>query len=198
MMQSLLLPSMTAFLLVLSPGPANLSLASFGVAYGFRRSLPYLAGILTGTIAVLIMVSLGVTTVLLSEAVVVQVLKALAVAYISYLAWKIATAPIAMRSSGAMSVPSIWPGLGLALANPKAFAALGAVYTGQMIFEDDVVLDMVIKFLALALAIVVSGILWLSFGAVFSRVLSHPRIGRLVNVSFALLLVFSVMPAVIA
>lgn len=195
MTHALVLLWATAIPLMCSPGPANLSLASFGVAYGFRRSLPYLVGILLGTIAVLVFVALGITAVILSDSGLVNALKALAMIYIVYLAWRIAVAPIAKHSSAIANVPSIVPGLALALANPKAFAAIGAAYTGHGLVEDSVVVDALLKISALSIVIVASGFGWLTFGALFSSVLSHPRIGRLVNVSFALLLVFSATAA---
>ena len=88
-----------AFPLVFSPGRVNLGLAGFGVANGFRRSLPYLAGILLGMVFVLLMVALGITTLILSEPVGVRALMVLAVDFFLYLAWSIALTPIAARSA---------------------------------------------------------------------------------------------------
>lgn len=197
MTQSILSFWVTALPLVLSPGPANLSLASLGVAFGFRRSLPYLGGILLGTFAVVLSVAFGISALILSQPFIVQAFKIAAVGYIVYLAWRIAIAPICVRSETSANTPSMLAGLGAAMANPKAFAALGAVYTGHGMFGDDVVFDAALKIAILSAVVVFFGTAWLAFGAVFSNLLSHPNLGRLVNLSFALLLVISVIPAVL-
>ncbi len=196
MTYALLLLWVTSLPLVLSPGPANLSLASFGVSFGFRRSLPYLLGILAGTLGVLIMVASGLTYVILAQPALTHVLKGLALVYICYLAWTIATAPVVGRTLATESPPSIWLGLGFALVNPKAFAAIGAVYMGHTIVKEHALLDAAAKVLGISGAIAVSGILWLSLGTFLSKPLQRPSFGRAVNVAFALLMVGSVGLAV--
>ncbi len=198
MAHGLLLLWIAAVPLVLSPGPANVSLASVGVAYGFRRGLPYLAGILLGTLAVLVLVALGATGILLSRPVLAQTVKALALAYILYLAWRIATAPVTPGDTERTAVPSLWAGLLLALANPKAFAAIGAVYMGHQLVAGDVLRDAAWKMAALSFVIVLSGTVWLTFGALFSTLLRHAGVARAVNIAFAALLVISVGAALIA
>ncbi|MEX0369352.1 MAG: LysE family translocator [Tateyamaria sp.] len=196
MAYALFLLWITALPLVLSPGPANLSLASFGVSFGFRRSLPYLAGILSGTLGVLCLVATGLAIVILTQPALVAALKVLALLYICYLAWKIAAAPVSGNRHAEGHPPSAWQGLGIALANPKAFAALGAVYMGHTVVKDHALLDAAAKIVGLSAAIILSGVLWLAFGAAFSRQLGNPRVGKGVNVTFALLMVVSVGLAV--
>ncbi|HEV3498312.1 MAG TPA: LysE family translocator, partial [Actinomycetes bacterium] len=81
----------TALALMGSPGPATVSLAAAGSAYGVRRSLGYLAGIVLGTAVVLVAVAAGITVTLLAVPVLRSVLVALSVAYILWLAYRIAT-----------------------------------------------------------------------------------------------------------
>ena len=49
-----------------SPGPATISLMAAGSAYGVRRSLSYLIGIIVGTTIVLLAVATGITAALLA------------------------------------------------------------------------------------------------------------------------------------
>ena len=53
------------------------------------------------------------------------------------------------------------------------------------------------KIAALAPVIVLVNVTWLAFGSLFSRWLSHPVLGRAVNVIFAVLLVASVAAAIL-
>ena len=94
MTSAILILWMAAIPLIFSPGPANLSLASVGVAYGFRRGVPYLTGIVLGTIAILVLVSLGATAIILAHPMLRATLTIIGAAYILFLAWKIAWAPL--------------------------------------------------------------------------------------------------------
>ncbi|MEO1142647.1 MAG: hypothetical protein AAFW66_09930, partial [Pseudomonadota bacterium] len=82
-----------------SPGPATISLAAVGSAYGFRVGLPYLAGVILGTTGVLILVASGLVTLMIAIPGAVGLLSILGIGYILYLAWKIATAPVGMQKS---------------------------------------------------------------------------------------------------
>ncbi|MDQ0325858.1 threonine/homoserine/homoserine lactone efflux protein [Rhodopseudomonas julia] len=198
MANELLLLWLAAFPLMGSPGPATMSLAGLGMAFGFRSSLSYLVGIIAGTTGVLLMIATGVTTLILAQPVFLTALTILAGIYILYLAWKIATAPVGPLAPRSEQAPAFVPGFSLAIANPKAFAAIGAVYAGHTVVADDLTADAVYKLAALALVIVIVNTAWLAFGAIFSRILTNPAIGRAVNVLFAVMLVTSVAFALLA
>ncbi len=191
-MENLLFLLLAAFPLMGSPGPVTVSLAGLGSAFGFRPGLPYLCGVMAGTGAVLLMIATGVTALLLAWPAVLTALMMLALAYILYLAWKIATAPVGHVAKSATKPPAFVPGFALAVANPKAFAAIGAVYSGHSVVADDLLLDMIAKLAALTGVIIVSQTAWLVFGATFSKFLNHPKTGRAANIVFALMLLASV------
>ena len=211
MIENLLLLWLAALPLMGSPGPATISLAASGSAFGIRASLGYLGGIITGTTAVLLLVATGIATALLAHPIAGQVLTAIAAIYILYLAWKIATAPIRPARATASKSPQTTPeptpkttgpdfrgGVMLAIANPKAFAAIGAVYAAHAIAPHSLWLDNALKIAALALVIVLVNSLWLVFGAGFARLLSDPRFGRLINILFAALLIASLAMALLS
>jgi threonine/homoserine/homoserine lactone efflux protein len=207
MIENLLLLWLAALPLMGSPGPATISLAASGSAFGIRPSLGYLGGIVTGTIAVLLLVATGIATALLAHPIAGQVLTAIAALYILYLAWKIATAPIRPAHATASKSPQTTPeakapdfrgGVMLAIANPKAFAAIGAVYAAHAIAPHSLWLDNALKIAALALVIVLVNSLWLVFGAGFARLLSDPRFGRIINILFAVLLIASLAMALLS
>lgn len=192
MLKNLGLLWLAALPLMGSPGPATLSLAGIGAAYGAVRGLRYLAGIVLGTAGVLIMIATGVTGLVLTEPVLVTVLTVVAAGYILYLAWKIATAPVLSRADGASPPPAFTPGFILAIANPKAYAAIGAVYSGHTVVDDALFFDTLAKVLALGLVIIAVNTTWLFFGSSFSPFLSHPTLGRIANIAFGLMLLVSV------
>jgi len=193
MVASVILLWAAAFPLMGSPGPATVSLAGIGSGFGFRAGLPYLAGIILGTFGVLLMIATGVTALVLTMPTLVSVLTIVAAAYILYLAWKILTAPAGAATTDSQPAPSFISGFILAIANPKAFAAIGAVYSGHTLINNQLLSDSVTKILALTLVIVVVNTAWLAFGASFTRVLTDPKLGKIANILFALLLVASVL-----
>lgn len=188
---------LAAFSLMGSPGPATLSLASLGAAFGIRASLRYLAGIVVGTTSVLLIVATGVTAILTVQPVMLRVLQAVAAAYIAYLAWKIATAPIGpsaenrKRRTTAIAA-SFLPGFGLAIANPKAYAAIGAIYSGHSIIPTQPSMDAAAKIVVLMAVILIVNAAWLAFGSAFARFMTNPVLGRVINIALALLLLASV------
>jgi threonine/homoserine/homoserine lactone efflux protein len=192
MENELLLLWLAAFPLMGSPGPATMSLAGLGTAFGFRSSLSYLVGIIAGTTVVLLMIASGITALVLAQPMLLTALTIFAGLYILYLAWKIATAPVGPLATHSKHAPAFVPGFSLAIANPKAFAAIGAVYTGHTLVAHDLAVDTVYKLVALTLVIVIVNTAWLTFGATFSRILKNPVAGRAANILFATMLVLSV------
>ncbi len=162
------------------------------MAFGFRQGLGYLCGVILGTNGVLLLIATGVTALVLAQPLLISAITIFAAVYILYLAWKIATAPVGAKEIAVQAAPSTVPGLVLALANPKAFAAIGAVYAGRRLIEESLLYDTLAKVVALTFVIVVVNTAWLLFGSVFSNLLNHPRLGRLANITFAIMLVASV------
>jgi len=170
-----------------SPGPATVSLVAAGSAYGARRSLPYLAGIVAGTAVVLVAIATGVTAALLAVPALRTALLALSAAYILWLAWHIATAP-PQPGAGSARAPSLAAGFGLAVANPKAWVAIAAVYSGVRV-AGGVAADAGAKLAALGAMIVLINVTWLLAGASLAPLLRDPRRSRRVNVVLAVALV---------
>ncbi|GGX71006.1 threonine transporter RhtB [Tateyamaria omphalii] len=188
----------TSIPLMGSPGPATISLAAIGSAYGFRAGLPYLTGIILGTTGVLILVASGLLTLMMATPVIIGFLGIVGMAYILYLAWKIATAPVGMQQSRSRTSPSLVPGLFLALSNPKAFAAIGAAYASHSVVQGDLRMDAFFKVTTLTDVIITVNSCWLMFGVFFASAFSHPLLGRVMNVTMAAMLVATVAFALCA
>ena len=180
-----------------SPGPSTISATAMGAAYGFRRSLGYVSGLIVGTVAVLLAVAAGVVAVLLSVPHGALVLTVVSAVYILYLAFRIATAPPLARSDDQVVAPAFSGGFLLAVANPKAYVAIAAVFAGVSVFQDRRLLDTTVKIALLTGMIVAIHIVWLLVGASLSRFLQHPTVSRAVNISLAVLLVVATAFAVV-
>lgn len=172
-----------------SPGPSTMSATAVAAAYGFRRSLMYACGLILGTTAVLFAVAVGVATILLSIPHGAPVLVAISAIYILYLAIRIATAPPLAGQRNQVAAPTFAGGFLLAVANPKAYLAIAAVFAGTSIFSEDHALDAAAKTALLSVMIVIIHLCWLLAGAALSRLLQDPTSSRIVNVSLAVSLV---------
>ncbi len=179
-----------------SPGPATISLTASGSAYGVRRSLGYLAGIIAGTTGVLLAVAAGVTGALLALPAVRPALLALAAAYILWLAYHIATAPPLGADPDATRAPRMTAGVLLGIANPKAWVAIAAVFASVRL-ASGAASDAVAKTAVLAVMIVLINTAWLAAGASLSPLLRDPRSARRVNRGLAALLVAAAAAALI-
>ena len=179
-----------------SPGPATLSVAAVGGAYGLSRSLAYVAGVVCGTSIVLLVVAAGLTTVLLSLPGIRPVLLAASVAYLLFLAWRIASAPPLAVAAQDGPKPSFPGGLVLGIANPKAYVAIAAVFAAGRLAADATE-DSVLKVVVLAAMIVLIHVAWLFAGIALFRLLRSPAVGRALNIALALALLASALPALL-
>jgi threonine/homoserine/homoserine lactone efflux protein len=177
-----------------TPGPATIGLVAAGSARGVRGSLPFLAGIVTGTVVVLVLVAAGITTALLAVPAVRPFLLALSAGYILRLAYKVATAP--PLEDGGTAAFSLGSALTLAIANPKAWVAIAATFASAHLAES-AALDAAAKLALLTVMIVILMTVWLLAGRSLASVLRRPRQARVVNVALAVLLVAATTLAVL-
>ncbi|MFZ5779765.1 MAG: LysE family translocator [Pseudomonadota bacterium] len=182
---------LAAIALAGSPGPATLSLTAVGAAYGTRRSLTYLAGIVAGMVVVMAAVASGLVSLLLAVPGAAPFVAAAAAVYFLHLAWRIATAP-PLRSDAVGRPPGFLAGALLSLANPKGYAAMAALYSGFVLVRGQVAIDVAAKTLLLTAIIMSVNIAWLLAGSALASAFCDPRRSRAINVAFALLLVLSV------
>jgi threonine/homoserine/homoserine lactone efflux protein len=175
-----------------SPGPATLSLTATGAAFGARRGAAYLAGIVIGMVGVMAIVASGLVGLLLAVPGATPVVTVLAAAYFLYLAWRIATAPPLATDTAERRTPTFAGGLLLSLINPKGYAAMAALFSGFVLVQERLALDVAAKMAVLVLIITAVNVAWLLAGAALTRFFRDPRTNRAINVAFAVLLVASV------
>jgi threonine/homoserine/homoserine lactone efflux protein len=179
-----------------SPGPATISLVAAGSAYGARRCLRYLVGIIVGTTIVLVAVASGITAALLTVPAIGSILIGISAAYIVWLAYRIATAPPLSEPTTARGALSFAGGAFLGVANPKAWIAIAAVFASAHL-ADIATTDATAKVAVLTAMIIVICTTWLLAGTSLARVLRGPRRARAVNVTLALALVGATALAVL-
>jgi threonine/homoserine/homoserine lactone efflux protein len=179
-----------AFALTGSPGPATLGLSAAAAAFGLRRSLMLMSGIIVGVLAVFAVAAAGLTGLILAQPLLGPLVKGASVLYMLWLAWSIATArPLADGASG--DAPSFWGGMFLGVGNPKAYAAMVALSSGFVLAAQPTA-DALLKASVLLAVMIVVDFAWLLAGSALARTMRDPAWSRAINIAFAVALLASV------
>jgi threonine/homoserine/homoserine lactone efflux protein len=174
-----------------SPGPNTMSLAAAGAAFGARRSIAYMIGLAIGMLAVMIIVASGVIAMLLAVPGMAPVATIAALLYFVYLAWKIATAPPLSEAGPERPAPSLTDGLLLSLVNPKGYAAMLALFASHTLIAASLANDVALKIAITMVIILFVNVVWLNVGAGLARFFRSARASRIINITFAVLLLAS-------
>ena len=128
----LLVFAVTEFLLCLTPGPAVLLVVSQGVRSGFKSGQRGILGILAGNAVYFVLSALGLGALLMSSAVLFQIIKWVGAAYLVFVGLKMLFAKGA-ATAGCLAIeakPSMRlfsEGLVTQLSNPKAIVFFSAL-----------------------------------------------------------------------
>ena len=186
-----------AFALAGSPGPNTLSLAAVGAAFGWRRGLAYMCGLTLGMVFVIALVGSGVASLIFLIPGAAPVVTALAAAYFLYLAWRIATAPPLSQNHTDARPPSWMAAVFVSLANPKAYAAMAAMFSGFVLIRGHALADAGVKSVLLMTVVISVNIVWLLAGSALTPFFRDPVTSRALNVGFAIALLVSITFAVL-
>lgn len=181
--------------LMASPGPVTLASAALGAAYPWSVALPRVVAMTAGTMTVIALVATGVTGLVTALPGAAPILTALAGCYILYLAWKIATAPPVGERPG--NAPLLLGAYLMAVANPKAFAAMGALFSGYPLYPGDPVQTAILKAGGLSLTALCINTTWMLSGSALRGLMSDPKVSRSINIAFSVALVASVAAMVL-
>jgi threonine/homoserine/homoserine lactone efflux protein len=179
-----------------TPGPNNIMVMASGVNYGYRRTLPHILGINIGFSVMLAIMALGFGSIFLAEPRLQIAMKYCGIAYMLWLAWKIATAKGISQSETSAQPFSFIQAAAFQWVNVKAwFMVLGAI----SVYAPS-------GYGPLEKALYLGGIMmivgsppthaWTLFGVGIRRYLENPRALRLFNLTMAGLLVLSLIPMV--
>ncbi len=183
-----------AFVTSVTPGPNNMMLLASGVNFGFRRTLPHMLGISLGHALMVFLVGLGLAGVFRAWPLALVGLKVASVAYMLWLAWKIAHAGAPGEGRAKPQPMSFLQAAAFQWVNPKAWAmALGAV--SAYVVEPSVWAYAAVAGI-FACVNLPSVSVWAGMGQAVRRWLDRPGRLRVFNWTMAGLLVLSLWPVV--
>lgn len=153
-------PSFFSYVTVMSitPGPNNLLLATSGVNFGFKRTLPMLFGILVGCAIQMLLASMALDVLLHWMASIRLPLTVVGCSYLLWLSWKIfrAAAPEARERPRPMTLVG---GICFQAVNPKAWLMVTNV--ALMYANSNGVITVLLGFAALNLPCI---LIWAALG----------------------------------
>jgi threonine/homoserine/homoserine lactone efflux protein len=181
-----------AFATSVTPGPNNMMLLASGANFGLRRTVPHMLGISLGHALMVFVVGLGLAGLFLAEPRLFMVLKLVSVAYMLWLAWKIATAAPPRPGEVKGRPFTFLQAAAFQWVNPKAWAmALTAVTVyapGGEVWPTAAVAGV------FAMVNLPSVAVWAAMGQALRRWLDTPGRLRVFNGAMAVLLVLSLWP----
>jgi threonine/homoserine/homoserine lactone efflux protein len=183
-----------AAVMYFTPGPNNVMLLSSGLTYGFRRTLPHIAGITVGMAIMIAAVGVGLGTIFIAYPLLQTILKYAGAAYLIYLAVMIAMSGAAKSEQDNRRGPmTFWGAVLFQWINVKGWVmVIGSItaYAAIAAFPWNIVIQTLIVFIVGIPATVA----WALFGSVLRPVLRSPRAVHAFNIVMALLLLASLYP----
>ena len=111
-----------------TPGPANMTLLATGARFGLRPALPFVGGVILGKQLIIWPIGFGVMALLGAHPLVFAALKWISVAYILWLAWRVAFMSLNPKTP-LTAIPGFFAGLWVHPLNLKAWAMIIAGFT---------------------------------------------------------------------
>jgi len=185
--------SMAAFALAssITPGPVNLVALNCGARFGFRASVRHIAGATIGFTLLLLLIGLGLYELLERAPMLMRGIQWGGVAFLLYMAWRLAADDGRLEPTAAPSGPSLFDGALMQWLNPKAWLASVA---GMGLFAANGDVLRVWLFAGLYFLICYASIAcWAGAGAFLSRFLQQPSRVRWLNRTMAVLLAGSAL-----
>ena len=184
-----------ATVMFFTPGPNNIMLLSSGLTYGFRRTVPHIAGITIGFAFMIGAVGLGLGTVFIAYPILRTILKWGGVAYLVYLAAAIAMAdPVKPDEGGRRKGPmTFWGAAMFQWINVKGWVmVIGTItaYAAIAAFPWNIAIQTALSLLMGT----VSTVVWALFGTALRPLLRSQKAVRAFNIVMALLLLASLYP----
>jgi threonine/homoserine/homoserine lactone efflux protein len=183
-----------ATVMFFTPGPNNIMVLSSGLTYGFRRTLPHIAGITIGFAFMIGAVALGFGTIFVAYPVLQTILKYAGAAYLIYLAAMIAMAAPVRPGPDKRRGPMTFTGAAMfQWVNVKGWVmVIGTItaYAGIANFPWNIAIQVLLSLLLGT----VSTSTWALSGSSLRALMTSPRVVRAFNIVMAALLLASLYP----
>jgi threonine/homoserine/homoserine lactone efflux protein len=180
--------AMFSFSLAMSitPGPVNMIILSSAINYGFKKTMPYVAGANIGFLLLLLAVGFVLEQFIQVYPIFLNYLAIGGSLYIIYMGYKIATSKTTIEIKD-INIPKFYQGFLLQWLNPKAWIA---AVSGVSIFASADSYGPLLIFITIYFFVCYASLLiWAFVGDKVSVLLNNPARLRIVNIAMGLLLI---------
>jgi threonine/homoserine/homoserine lactone efflux protein len=177
-----------------TPGPNNIMLLASGLTYGFRRTLPHIAGITVGFAFMVGVVGVGLGTIFIAYPLLQTILKYAGVAYLIYLAAVIAMSePVPSGTNGPSRPMTFWGADLFQWVNAKGWVmVIGTMtaYSAIATYPWNITIQVALYLILGTLSCTA----WAAFGSSLRPILNSRKAVRAFNIAMAVLLLASLYP----
>ena len=182
------------FIASITPGPNNVMLTASGMNFGYLRTLPHIAGIVSGFQVLILLCAFGMGSIYQAFPQIEIVLKALGAAYLLYLAYRIATAGrvgLKDRSKKATRPLNFFEAFSFQFINPKgvvfSLAAISILPGGLTLLEICTII-----FISTLINSIIATHTWTLFGKMIAALFRDDKIRHIINIVLAVLLLATI------
>ena len=176
-----------------TPGPATLAVAATGTVFGFRQGVLFTAGLVVGFGVVLVLESWGLSRLLSQYPELKFYLQWFGLAYVIFLAFKIATAKPVTDDQPSSRAPTFFDGLILNISNPKAYAAVLVIYTQFLLPHSDPQLAYAMTGMVCFVMVLLIDFGWLFLGQMLRPLFKQPKRAQIIRLVFATSMILAML-----
>ncbi|MGF6210983.1 threonine/homoserine/homoserine lactone efflux protein [Comamonas sp. 4034] len=185
----------TAFLVLatamsFTPGPNTTMAAAMGANWGLRPAMRFVWGVPVGWCALLLLCASGVGALVMAAPVMKTAIKAVGIAYLVWLAYKLSGSGKLAEAKDA-SLIGFWQGVCLQFVNVKAWLLALAIVAGWIVGFEDQLMRLAIVVPIMLLYAFASNLLYASVGALLRTWLAQGQRLLWFNRAMALVLVLT-------
>ena len=178
--------ALACLFLLITPGPGVLSVAGVGSGFGYRAGFSYLWGLCAGNFLVGMAVATGLAAIIFSIPYVRVTLLVASVAYLTWLAAKIAFSGSRVAFAAPSHAPGFKDGIALQAINPKAYAVNTTLFTGFAFLPGSYSAEVITKVIILNAFWIPIHFLWLGAGVKIKQLDLPAATQRAINMLMAL------------
>ncbi len=178
-----------------TPGPNNLMIMTSGLNFGVRASIPHYLGIVFGFPLMIFMVGYCLGDLMMRSEFLRHSLQVGGILYLSWLAWKIASAASVSAKEGKAQPFTLWQSLIFQWLNVKGWVIVVAL-VASFVSPANLFHDLCFACMIYLVFGMVNTFIWLGGGYYLRRWLNEPVKLRVFNVSMAVILLVSLLPII--
>lgn len=182
-----------SFSMAITPGPNNMMLTASGANFGFKRTIPHIAGIIIGMTVLFILSGLGIGGLFYSFPRLQMFLKIAGSVYLIYFSFRLMISKRSSNNKSNSKPLNIFQALGFQFLNPKALMITITAVSAYSL-KGDLYLPSVLIMIA---SFIIIGTLcismWAGFGTVIKNYLKSDRVFRVFNITLGILTASTVL-----